>query len=98
MQVLSPPASVGPQLHLAFFQTAAGVLLRSSEPPTEPAPSSAGIAGKYMVVKRLMPLFEQYAPREITDAMRGQFEALNTMVSDKQRPGEIEWPQQRFIP
>jgi len=90
MQVLSPRASVDPQLQLAFFRTAAGVLLRSSEPPPEQDDSTAGIAGKYMVVKRLMPLFEQYAPREITEAMRGQFEALNSLASEGVRQGENE--------
>jgi hypothetical protein len=92
-----PPANVDAQLRLAFFQTAAVVLLRP-QPPPEQDPSTAGIAGKYMVVKRLMPLFEQYAPREITEAMRGQFEALNSMVSDEQRQAEIEWTQKGIIP
>jgi hypothetical protein len=92
-----PPANVDPQLHLAFFQTAKGVLLRS-QPQPESDPSMAGIAGKYMVVKRLMPLFEQYAPREITEAMRGQFEALNNLVNDSLRQGEKEWVQKGISP
>jgi hypothetical protein len=87
-----PSASVGPQLRLPFFQTAAAVLLRPQS-PTQPDPNRAGIAGKYMVVKRLMPLFEQYAPKEITEAMRGQLEALNYLVSDGVRQGENEWVQ-----
>ena len=92
-----PPASVSPQLRLAFFQTAAGVLLRP-QPPPEQDQSTAGIAGKYMVVKRLMPLFEQYAPQEITEAMRGQFEALSSLVSDGVRQGENEWVQKGISP
>ena len=95
---LFPPASVDPQLRLAFFQTAAAVLLRPTEPPPQPDPDKAGIAGKFMVVKRLMPLFEQYAPREITEAMRGQFEALNSLVSDGVRQGEKEWTQKGISP
>jgi hypothetical protein len=75
------PASVSPQLQMAFFQTAASVLLRP-QPPAGQDQSTAGVAGKFMVVKRLMPLFEQYAPKEITDAMRGQLEALNSLISD----------------
>jgi hypothetical protein len=93
----SSPAGVGPHLRLAFFQTAAGVLLRP-EPPPEQDQSTAGIAGKYMVVKRLMPLFEQYAPKEITEAMRGRFEALNSLVSDGVRQGENEWVQKGISP
>jgi hypothetical protein len=93
----SSPASVGPQLRLAFLQTAASVFLRP-QPPPEQDQGTAGIAGKYMVVKRLMPLFEQYAPQEITAAMRGQFEALNSLVSDGVRQGENEWVQKGISP
>jgi hypothetical protein len=92
-----PPARVDAQLRSAFFQTAAAVLLRPQS-PAEPDPFRAGVAGKYMVVKRLMPLFEQYAPKEITAAMRGQFEALNTMVSDEQRQRENEWVEKGISP
>ena len=93
----SSPAGVGLQLRLAFFQTAVGVLLRPERPP-EQDESTAGIAGKYMVVKRLMPLFEQYAPREITEAMRGQFEALNSLVSEGVRQEENESVQKGISP
>jgi hypothetical protein len=92
-----PPASVGPQLRLAFFQTAAGVLLRP-QPPPEQDESTAGIVGKFIIVKRLMPLFEQYAPQEITGAMRGQFEALSSLVNDAVRQGENEWIQKGISP
>jgi len=51
-----------------------------------------------MVVKRLTPLFEQYAPREITEAMRGQFEALNSLVSEGVRQGENESVQKGISP
>ena len=97
MRAPTPPASVDPELQLAFFQTAASVLLRP-QPPPEQDQSSGGIAGKYMVVKRLMPLFEQYAPKQITEAMRGQFEALNSLVSDGVRQGENEWVQKGISP
>jgi hypothetical protein len=76
-----PPPSVDAQLRLAFFQTAAAVLLRPQS-PTAPDPSLPGIAGTYMVIKRLMPLFEQFAPREITEAMRGQVDALISLLGD----------------
>ena len=38
-----------------------------------------------MVIKRLMPLCEQFAPREITEAMHAQMEALSTAVSEEAR-------------
>lgn len=87
-----PPANVDPQLRLAFFQLASGVLLRP-QPPPEQDQSTAGIAGKYLVVKRLLPLFEQNAPKEITEAMRVQFEVLDSLVNDGVRQSENEWVQ-----
>jgi len=51
------PANVSPQLRLAFFQTASAILLRPQPPPDQDQ-STSGIAGKYMVIKRLLPLFE----------------------------------------
>jgi hypothetical protein len=92
-----PMASVAPQLRLAFFQTAAAVLLRPQAPPEQDR-STSGIAGAYMVVKRLLPLFEQYAPREMTEAMRSQLEALNSLVSEDLRHGESEWTEKGITP
>lgn len=91
------PANVAPQLRLAFFQTASRVLLRF-QPLPEHDQSTSGIVGKYMVFKRLMPLFEQFAPRAITEAMRRQFEVLNTLVSDEVRQRENEWVQKGISP
>jgi len=86
---VTSPANVSAQLRLAFFQTAGNVLLRPQSTP-EQDQSTTGIAGKYMVVKRLLPLFEQYAPREMVEPMRAQFEVLNSLVSDSVRRGETE--------
>lgn len=83
------PANLSSQLRQAFFQTASAVLLRP-QPPPEQDQSTAGIAGKYMVVKRLLPLFEQYASSDITNLMRSQFEALSSLVSDTVRRDESD--------
>jgi hypothetical protein len=88
-----PPPNVTPQLRLAFFQTASTVLLR--EQP-EIDQSTTGLLGKYMVLKRLLPFFEQYAPRDLTEAIRGQYTALDSQMSDDMRQAEIEWSQQEF--
>jgi len=93
----SPPVTIDAQLRLSFFQSAAGILLRPQTTP-EQDESSAGIAGKFMVIKRLMPLFEQYAPKEITEAMRGQLEALNSVVRDGLRDSNDEWEQKGITP
>lgn len=90
-----PPANVSPQLRLAFFRTACAVLLRE-QPSPELDQSTTGILGKYMVLKRLLPFFEQYAPRDLTEAMRGHFTALNSQMSDGMRHAEIEWSQQEI--
>ena len=92
-----PPPKVEPQLRLAFFQTAAGVLLRPLAPPEQDR-TSAGLVGKYLVVKRLMPLFEQYAPQELAQAVRGQLESLHAQVSDDVRRGDDEWVRKGIAP
>ncbi|HEX8887674.1 MAG TPA: hypothetical protein VF779_00750 [Pyrinomonadaceae bacterium] len=51
-----------------------------------------------MVLKRLLPLFEQYAPKEITTAMHGQLEALDSLVNDSVRQSEDEWIQKGITP
>jgi len=91
------PANVSPQLRLAFFQTASAILLRPQQPPDQDQ-STTGIAGKYMVIKRLLPLFEQYAPPEMVASMQAQFEALNSLVSDSVRGGETESVQKGITP
>lgn len=65
-----------------FFQVAAAILLRPLPPPDQDFTTSGPI-GKYMVVKRLLPLFEQHAP-DTAVALRSQLQAL----SDKPR-GEL---------
>jgi hypothetical protein len=37
------------------------------------------------MIKRLLPLFEQFAPRDMTDAVRAQMEALGTAVPEEAR-------------
>jgi hypothetical protein len=92
-----PPANVSSQLRQAFFQTTAGVLLRPQPPPDQDQ-STTGIAGKYMVVKRLMPIFDLYAPKEIATTMHSQFEALSSLVSLDLRKAENESLQKGIAP
>lgn len=91
------PATVSPELQLAFFQTAAAVLLRPTPPP-EQDQSTAKLSGKYLAIKRLLPLFDQFAPRPITDAIHAQFEALSAMVPDGVRNGGDEMVQKGIGP
>ena len=81
----TPPA-VAPELRTAFFRAASEILLRPLAPPGQDQ-TSAGVEGKYLMIKRLLPLFEEYAPREMGDALRAQMEALAGAVpaEDRQR-------------
>lgn len=69
-----------PALQLAFFRAAASILLRPLAPPGQEQ-NSAGHDGHYLVIKRLMPLFEQRAPAELTNALRAQLESLSALTS-----------------
>ena len=82
-----PPANVPPALQRRFFQMAANVLLRAEFQPNQ---QSAGIDVTYLVLKRLLPMFEQYAPTEITAALRVRFEALGAMVRESVRRRNVD--------
>ncbi|HKO99284.1 MAG TPA: hypothetical protein VJU86_19955 [Pyrinomonadaceae bacterium] len=71
-----PPPEVAPALRNAFFRTAAQILLRPS-PTKEQDRSTSGMQGRYMVIKRLLPLFEQYAAKGIADQLRNEVASLS---------------------
>src|SRR6185369_2969119 len=79
------PAAVAPELRNAFFQSAAAVLLRPLPVPGQPDQTSAGLDGKYLVIKRLLPFFEQSASPAILESLRGHLNALQTLVTDNAR-------------
>jgi hypothetical protein len=78
------PVAVTPAITAAFFRAAAGILLRPQPPPGEDQ-TSAGPQGKYLMMKRLLPLFEQQAPKDMTEAIRAQMEALGAVVPEDLR-------------
>ncbi len=80
----SEPPVVPAELRAAFFRSAAGILLRPQAAPGQDQTSS-GLQGKYLMIKRLLPLFEQYAPKDMTDAMRAEMDALGTTVPEDMR-------------
>jgi hypothetical protein len=79
------PADVMPELRNAFFQSAAAILLRPLPIPGQTDQTSAGLDGKYLVIKRLLPFFEQSAPPAMVESLRGHMSALQTIVSDSAR-------------
>src|SRR5438876_4078693 len=78
------PPEVAPELRAAFFRAATEILLRPMAPPGQDQ-SSTGIDGKYFVMKRLLPLFDQYASKEATEAVRAQMEAISAGLPDELR-------------
>ena len=84
------PADVAPELRAAFFQAAAAILLRPLPPPGFD-PKVANLDGKYLVIKRLLPFFEQSAPTDMVESLRGHLNALNALVSDQTRRRDDEW-------
>ena len=84
------PADVPPELRTAFCQASAAILLRPLPPPGQEL-GTAGIDGKYLVIKRLLPVFEQYGPPELFESLRGHLTALNTVASESARRRDDEW-------
>ena len=84
------PADVTPELRNAFFQAAASILLRPLPQPGQPDQSSSDLDGKYLVIKRLLPFFEQYASADMVESLRGHLNALNSMVNDNTRRRDDE--------
>ncbi|HEU5460054.1 MAG TPA: hypothetical protein VFU83_06140 [Pyrinomonadaceae bacterium] len=85
------PADVTPELRNAFFQSAASILLRPLPQPGQPDQSSSGLDGKYLVIKRLLPFFEQFASADIVESLRAHLNALNSLVTDNTRRRDDEW-------
>jgi len=80
----STPQDVPAELRAAFLRAAGDILLRPLAPAGQDQ-TSAGIQGKYLMLKRLGPLFDQYAPRELAEAIRAQAEALAQAVPEDAR-------------
>ena len=78
LETIAPP-NLPPEVRSRFFRTAANILLRPLPPPHQDL-TSAGLIGKYMVIKRLLPLFEQYAPVTAV-ALHSQLNALAEQAS-----------------
>jgi hypothetical protein len=79
----SPP-DLAPELRASFFRIAEQVFLRPLAPPEQDRTTS-GRVGKYMVMTRLLPFFEQYAPEQSVALMKAQLTALAREVPDNYR-------------
>jgi hypothetical protein len=61
--------------------------------------SSSGMQGKYLVIRRLMPLFEKHAPREIVEQLRSEVTSLSQGLTNADlRENEDESIQRGIAP
>ncbi len=74
----TPPLTVDPALRNNFFQVAFQILMQPLPAPDQDRTTS-GQTGKYLIIKRLLPLFEQYAA-DLAPGLRTQMTALASYV------------------
>jgi len=91
MSQRNAPPEVSPELRNAFFRAAADILLRPL-PAREQDRSTSGVVGKYSVIRRLLPAFEQYAPKEVTSQLRAELSVLSQGVDQDIRESDDESP------
>jgi hypothetical protein len=77
----SPRESIPPAVRNAFFSTAATVLLG---PFTEPDLSSSGRLGSFVVITRMLPLFEKHGMGQVP-ALRARLSMLTQEVPERMR-------------
>lgn len=82
----SAPPDLPPALRNKFLRVAGSILLRPLPPPDQDF-SSSGRAGKYMMLKRLLPLFEQYAP-DIASGLKPQLTLLSSNPANRVLPDD----------
>jgi hypothetical protein len=92
---LAPPNA--PALRAQFVRAAGDILLRPL-PQSGTDQATAALLTRYYVLKRMMPLFEQNAGPEMIAALRAQFEALSSMVTEGQRQSQEESVREGILP
>jgi hypothetical protein len=82
----TPPPAVDPALRNNFLKVAFQILMQPLAAPDQERTSS-GQTGKYLIIKRLLPLFEQYAP-DLAPGLRTQMTALASYVPSGFQQGD----------
>jgi chemotaxis protein histidine kinase CheA len=77
---MTGPPDLPPDLKALFFRVAGAILMRPLPPPDQDFTTS-GRSGKFMVIKRLLPLFDQYSPDQAA-LLRTEMTALSANLSD----------------
>jgi hypothetical protein len=80
-----PPDNIPPALRSTFLRVAAQILMQPSPAP-EQDQTSSGRLGKYLVIKRLLPIYEQYEA-ELAAGLRTQMTALASYVPNQFQQG-----------
>jgi hypothetical protein len=78
------------ELRMAFFRMAAEILLRpmQASPRSRQNQRTAASYGTYLVIKRLLPEFEQFAPPQMTESLRAQMNALSSTMPQLTREND----------
>lgn len=82
----TPPPDLPPALRTNFLKVAFQILMQPLPAPDQDRTTS-GHRGKYLVIKRLLPVFEQYAP-DLEPGLRTQMTALASYVPPDLQQGE----------
>ena len=82
----TPAPEVDATLRNNFLKVAFNILMQPSPAPDQDRTTS-GRAGKYLMIKRLLPLFEQYAA-DLAPNLRTQMTALASYVPPDMQQGE----------
>lgn len=93
---LGAPPDLPVSIRDAFFAVAHQVLVRPS-PSREQDTTTSGRVGKYMVIRRLLPLFQKYAPERVAE-LRVQMTALSVEVPERDRARESRALNRGIIP
>ena len=81
-----PAPTISPALRKNFLRVSFQILMQPSPAPDQDRTTS-GSRGKYMVIKRLLPIFEQDAP-DLAASLRTQMTALASFVPPDLQQGE----------
>lgn len=84
-----PPPATTPEIRNGFFSVATQILMRPLAPPEQDRTTS-GSEGKYLIIKRLLPLFEQFASKQTAELINGQLAVLSASVREEIRKRDDE--------
>lgn len=82
----TPAPTVDPTFRNNFLKVAFQILMQPLPAPDQDRTTS-GATGKYLIIKRLLPIFEQYAP-DLAPGLRTQMTALASYVPNAFQQGE----------